>query len=228
MAKLIMALRKGEVLLLLFVLCMQMAAHTQAAGQPSSRNTGQPEHSIVEDKNQPATQTGNHEQSGDSDTNRSDQDSKAAKHKTHFHLGEVTVGAGYTNFGHSLIAPFYPYYPYGVSTIGTFHTLLFEDLIYGRLYYPPYDLTYAITKGEVRLQSLGRNKNAAVYIDNAYAGTAGKLKHMWLDPGAYDLVLKAADASSFHQRIYVLSGKTLKITPEFKMNRSTPRDEEKK
>jgi hypothetical protein len=226
MAKLIIVLRHSQVLLLLIVLCMQMAVHAQSAAPPSAPKSGEPEPSVADHKNQPATQTGDHEQNGNTDTNRSDEDSKAAKHRTHFHLGEVAVGASYTNFGRSLIAPFYPYYPYGVSTIGTFHTLLFEDLFYRPLYYP--DLTYALTKGEVKLQSLGRNKNAAVYIDNAYAGTAGKLKHIWLDPGAYDLVLKAADASSFHQRIYVLSGKTLKITPEFKMNGSTAGAEEKK
>ena len=39
---------------------------------------------------------------------------------------------------------------------------------------------------------------------------------MWLDPGAYDLSIESADGSRFQQRIYVLSGKTLKIKPELK------------
>src|SRR4029077_1247944 len=46
----------------------------------------------------------------------------------------------------------------------------------------------------------------------AYAGTADRLKSMWLDPGAYDLTVSAKDRESFHQRVYVLSGKSLKIT----------------
>ena len=38
-------------------------------------------------------------------------------------------------------------------------------------------------------------------------------KNLWLEPGAYTLEVKPADRKPFEQRIYVLSGKTLEITP---------------
>ena len=54
--------------------------------------------------------------------------------------------------------------------------------------------------------------DAAVYVDGGYAGTADKLKNLWLDPGAYDLAVSAPGRVDFHERLYVLSGKSLKIT----------------
>ena len=50
-----------------------------------------------------------------------------------------------------------------------------------------------------------------MYVNGGYAGTADKLKTIWLDPGAYDLSLSAAGREPYRERIYVLSGKTLKI-----------------
>jgi hypothetical protein len=64
--------------------------------------------------------------------------------------------------------------------------------------------------GEGRL--IADPKAAEVYINGGYAGTADKLKTLWLDPGAYDLTVSAAGRQPFHQRLYVLSGKSLKIT----------------
>ena len=182
---------------------------------------------------QKATQAADRQQQSETTgAGADDQDSRPPSHKTHFHLGAITLGASYTDFGHSFVAPFYPYpyYPYGAYSVGAFYTPFVGDLLYGPFYYPPhaFNLNYALGKGEVELKELGRNKNASVYIDNAYAGKAGKLKHMWLDSGAYDLSLSAADGSSFHQRIYVLSGKKLKITPDFKMSANVPQNEEKK
>ena len=69
--------------------------------------------------------------------------------------------------------------------------------------------------GAVKLE--GVDKNALVYLDGALAGRADKLKRMWLDPGAYDLELRTGDRSAT-QRIYVLSGKTLKVTPDMMVN----------
>jgi hypothetical protein len=80
----------------------------------------------------------------------------------------------------------------------------------GYPYYGPGSFNYDNGRGEVRLTA--DPKVAEVYIDGAYAGTADRLKSMWLDPGAYDLTVSAKDRESFHQRVYVLSGKSLKIT----------------
>jgi hypothetical protein len=55
-------------------------------------------------------------------------------------------------------------------------------------------------------------KLAEVYVDNAYAGTADHLKNIWLEPGAYDLLVSSKDRMSFRRRIYVLTGGSLKIT----------------
>jgi hypothetical protein len=70
-------------------------------------------------------------------------------------------------------------------------------------------LAYAEDKGELKLTA--DPKTAEVYIDGAYAGTADHLKTMWLDSGAYDLSLAAKGRKGFHQRIYVLGRRSLKI-----------------
>jgi hypothetical protein len=54
---------------------------------------------------------------------------------------------------------------------------------YGPFGYLP-NLAYGNDKGEVKLAA--DPKQAGVYIDGAYAGTADCLKTLWLEPGAYD------------------------------------------
>lgn len=236
MGKGMMLLRLGAILLLLVVLGFWVNGHAQTAAlRNESSIAGQQQHSnaAAESQNQQAQISNQHKnQSAEQTRNEEDDDGKPAKTHTHVHLGTVTVGASYTNFGHAFIGPFYPYpyYPYGAFSVGAFYTPFTGYPFYGPFYYPAYGpvFNYGPGKGEVKLSSLGRNKSAEVYIDNAYAGTAGKLKQMWLDPGVYDLSLKAADGSSFTKRIYVLSGKSLKITPDFQMSAKTPAAEDKK
>jgi hypothetical protein len=50
-----------------------------------------------------------------------------------------------------------------------------------------------------------------VYVDGGYAGTIEHLKSFWLEPGAYDVAVTTADGRRFEQRVYVLTGKTLKL-----------------
>ena len=155
-----------------------------------------------------------------------DPDATTPKHKTHFHLGTVTVAAGYTYYPRGFFNSFYPFgfYPYA-----HFYAPFYYDPFYNSFYYPGYigDLHESAGRGHIKLSTPGKDKNAEVYIDNAYAGTAGSLKSMWLDPGAYDLSVRGADGSIFQQRIYVLSGKTLKITPELNRKSGQPREEPK-
>lgn len=66
--------------------------------------------------------------------------------------------------------------------------------------------------GEVKLQSSSRD--AEVYLDNAYAGTVSKLKSFWLSPGVYELEVRAAGQAPHTKRIYVVTGKTLKVNME--------------
>lgn len=243
MSKQIMLLRSGVMLTMLVVFGLYAAGHAQTPAEKTGVISQEPSSdaktSIAQNTEHPASQDAEKK----TETKKDEAEEESAiprRSKTHFHLGTVTVGASYTNFGHAFIGPFYPfygyqypyypYYPYGAFSVGAFYTTYFSDPFYGPYsYYAPYapGFGYAAGKGEVKLASLGRNKDASVYIDNGYAGPADKLKQMWLDPGAYDLSLQAADGSTFRQRIYVLSGKTLKIAPEFKVEK-TPQREEKK
>jgi hypothetical protein len=58
-------------------------------------------------------------------------------------------------------------------------------------------------------------KDAAVYVDGGYAGTVGKLKTFTLRPGTHDVELRDPSGHSFYQeRIEVIAGKTIKISPD--------------
>ena len=65
------------------------------------------------------------------------------------------------------------------------------------------------------------HKTAWVYLDGALAGRADHLRSMWLDPGVYKFEVRDGDRS-YVQRIYVLTGKTLKLTPDLMEQVSLP------
>ncbi len=147
-------------------------------------------------------------QSGDND-----EKDETTPHRSHVHLGTISISAGYAHFP----AGFFPYYGYGLYPFGGFGPF-YSPFAYGFYspFYGPYypgvyggSLGYGADKGEVKLST--RAKGAQVYLDGAYAGPADKLKNMWLDPGAYNLSVSAPGQQKFEQRIYVISGKTLKI-----------------
>lgn len=170
----------------------------------------------------------NIDQAGNREQDKDDKDPEATrpKHHTHFHLGTVTVAAGYTHYPGGF---FNSFYPFGFYSYAPFYAPFYYDPFYGPFYYSNYSpyMHAAMGRGQVRLSTPEKEKNSEVYIDNAYAGTVGKLKSIWLDPGAYDLAVKGADGSSFQQRIYVLSGKTIKIKPELSRKSEPPREERK-
>jgi hypothetical protein len=58
-------------------------------------------------------------------------------------------------------------------------------------------------------------KDAEVFIDGAFAGTTSKVKDMWLRTGAHNIEVRAAGHPKYAERLYILSGKTLKISPGF-------------
>ena len=90
--------------------------------------------------------------------------------------------------------PYYGYYgPYG--------------------FYGPYRPYVYSNVGEVKLDT--KVKDAEVFINGAYAGTAGKLKSMWLRPDTYDLEIRAPGRAPYDERIYVVAGKTLHVRPDF-------------
>jgi hypothetical protein len=114
-------------------------------------------------------------------------------------LGTISVGAGYGYYSGPVWAGYYPPFFYD-SRIGD---SFFASPIY---------LVPRPDKGQVSLQ--GSYDGAEVYLDNAYAGTAATLKKFWLAPGAYDLEVRPKDQPPKKKRIYVLTGKTLKVSLE--------------
>ncbi len=183
------------------------------ASNDQSQSTASPSQSKA-----PAPDAQNNLTSTDS---KSDSQNDEHHHRFHVRLGTIGVGAGYTRFsGPFYYNPFlFGYYPYG------FYDPFFPSPFFAAGFFEGY--AYNAGRGEVKLS--GAPKNAEVFLNGGYAGTASKLKSMWLEPGAYDLSVSTSDSSSFHQRIYVLSGKTLKIAAKLsqdnKANKS--RTEEK-
>jgi hypothetical protein len=182
-------------------------------------NAQSAESSSVKGETQDVT-AGNTAKSSEQNT---DQDATPEKRKFHWRLGGVSVGAGYSHFS----GPYYsPYaYPYAYAPFGLYP----GDWVAASFWYPisspypfygPGSFGYGDGRGEVRLTAEPRA--AEVYIDGGYAGTADKLKTLWLDPGAYDLTVSAGGREPFHQRLYVLSGKSLKITA--KLNPEQPKE----
>ncbi len=83
---------------------------------------------------------------------------------------------------------------------------------YGSYYYAPYAYSNA---GQVKLET--NVKDAEVFINGAYAGTAHKLKSMWLRPDTYDLEIRAPGRAPFAERIYVVASKTLHIRADLRV-----------
>jgi hypothetical protein len=129
--------------------------------------------------------------------------------KWHVKLGPVLVDAGYSRFG----GPFY--YPYGFSPFDGFYRAWLWDPYWAYpVSYPSGYFGYNGGRGEIKLTlepGTADPKLAEVYVDNAFAGTADHLKNMWLEPGAYELSVLSKDGTAFRRRIYVLSGRSLKI-----------------
>ncbi len=125
-------------------------------------------------------------------------------------LAGFSMGAGV-----SLVSGNYPYF-YGPAGYGWpwgfWNYPYLPEWGYSPLYYyPPWYMgfSYGDRRGEIRLQS--DVPEADVYLNDGFAGKAKDLKTIWLDPGAYNLRLEAGKLEPFTQRIYVLSGKTLRI-----------------
>lgn len=180
-------------------------AVTSYAGQSTGQTTSQDSATKATVETKPSAST---------DSAPTENHKKERDRKWRWRLGTVAVGAGYGRF-----SP--PFYPYG-GFYPSFYSSLYWDPYWGN-YYPPGYFSYNGGKGEVRLSA---PKEADVYVENAYAGKAGKLKNIWLEPGAYDL--SVSDSSgSYRQRIYVLSGKSLKIIAKLEPQTTSPTTEPK-
>lgn len=144
-------------------------------------------------------------------TGKTDTQLVKAERRTRVRLGGVTVGAGYARYS----GAFYPYYGYGWYPWTSAYWSPFWDYYYpwySPAFYHGYLNRPGPNMGEVRLHAPER---AEVFLDGAYAGFAKDLKTIWLEPGAYNLEVRG-EAGAYTRRIYVLSGKELKIEAELK------------
>jgi hypothetical protein len=130
--------------------------------------------------------------------------------RTRIRHGGLTVGGGYIHHSGG-----YPYY-------GSLYSWGYYDPFFPAFYHPGYFGGFVRGTGMGQLKLNVADKLAEVYLNDGYAGTAGDLKSMWLEPGAYNLELRDPEGQSFQRRIYVLSGKTVRVTPSFTQSDSEP------
>jgi hypothetical protein len=180
----------------------------QVAPQPTGSATSQTEPSTGQ------TTASNSQES--SSSKKETDEGGSGDRKLHLRLGPIFLGAGYAHFSGPAYHPYGPYdfYPPGSEYSAFWFPYWGPNSFFAHGYFG-----YGSAKGEVRLSA--EPKTAEVYLDRAYAGTADHLKNIWLEPGAYDLSVAATGHEAFHQRIYVLSGKSLKITAKL-VNETKP------
>ncbi len=199
--------------LLLTLVSLRPAANAQTTGPSSSDST--------------ASRTGQEQTSNpviskpDSLSQpKAEQETRAAADKGKWRLRPETVSVG-VGYGYFTGPYFYPNGRYGFYPGEVVYSSFWYPIWGAYPYYGPGYFGYHHGRGEVRLNT--EPKSAEVYIDGGYAGTGDKLKSMWLDPGAYDLTVSAKDRASFHQRLYVLSGKSLKISAKLESDAAKER-----
>lgn len=118
-----------------------------------------------------------------------------------------SIGVGYSHFN----GPAWPYYSYYGPYSAYPYPFWLSPYIHPGLYS---GFGYRPNLGEVKITAADRD--ASVYIDDAYAGIAGKLKNMWLEPGVYRIRVQDASGKSFERKVYVLTGKRLDIKAELR------------
>jgi len=78
-------------------------------------------------------------------------------------------------------------------------------------FYEPFG--YPITTGSIKIDT--NAKDAAIYVNGAYAGTVRKLKTFDVKSGTYDIEVRNPDGSSYRQQVFVPVGKRMVISPVF-------------
>lgn len=120
-------------------------------------------------------------------------------------LGGIMVNAGYTRWSPGLWGGPGWWGP-GYGGFGPWLGYPF-----GSYFYPGFwgGFGWGSDKGEVKLAAA--DKTAEVFIDGGFAGEAGRLKSMWLDPGVYRIEVRPRNGKTLDRKIYVLSGKVLRL-----------------
>jgi len=126
-------------------------------------------------------------------------------------LGGFSFGAGYRRFSGQY--PYYFYSPY------SFYRPWYYDPWYPSMagFYSPLMVHPGWYTGFSRQDGMGEIRlrtnlpDSDVFIDEGLAGKAKDLKTIWLEPGAYTLKVDAAGHEPFTMRLYVLSGKNIRV-----------------
>jgi hypothetical protein len=129
--------------------------------------------------------------------------------RSHIRFGGILINAGYTRWSG------YPY-GWGYGPYG-----YYDPFFWSPLYYPGIYTGYAYTPGMGDVKVLVGDKSALVFLNGALAGRREQLKDMWLEPGTYNLEVRDGQRR-FTRKIYVLSGRTLKITPDLMEQETLP------
>jgi len=138
---------------------------------------------------------------------KADSQGSSARTGPHIRFGGLIIGAGYSRFTGG-----YPY-EYGPGYLGYSPYYRYDPFLWSNFYHPGYfgGFGYGPNMGDVKIRVA--DKTALVFLDGALAGRLDQLKDMWLEPGAYNLEVRDS-SRRFTRKIYVLSGKTLKVTPD--------------
>lgn len=132
---------------------------------------------------------------------KTDSKQHLSQDKVRVTLGTISLGGVYSNAP----CPYFVYGCYGVLPLAAAYPY---PLFYPALFPPAYFASF-VPHGTVKLEA--SPARASVYIDGAYAGSANRLKTFPLASGAYDLEVRTSGYQAFHQRIYILTDRTLKI-----------------
>jgi len=137
--------------------------------------------------------------------------------KTRVKLGGISLGGFYRHYSSFDYTPYY--YPYDAALWGMSPYSVWPYSEFSPALNPPgYYRDFSRSEGMGEVKLLTSEKTAEVFLDGAYAGVAEDLRSIWLEPGAYNLEVKGQQGEPFKMRIYVLSGKTVKVnaavTPE--------------
>jgi hypothetical protein len=121
--------------------------------------------------------------------------------------------------GLAVVAPISSARPGVVFVRGYYGPAFYGPVWYGPAWVGPYGYVPGPNVGSVKIDA--HMKDAAVFVDGGYAGTVRQLKTFHLRAGAHDLELRGPDGHPFYQeRITVVAGKTLKISPSSEAGRS--------
>jgi hypothetical protein len=132
-----------------------------------------------------------------------------ASKESRIRLGGISLTGGYSRFsGPAYWGPFdgYPFSPF-LSPFWQSYFPYAGAALTG--FYPSYSFQRGPSMGEIKLQAVP--VTASVFINDAYAGQVQDLRSMSLEPGVYNLRIETEGRPGFARRVYVLSGKTLKI-----------------